>query len=134
MKSSVLCDGRWIAPISAMALFAGLLLGAGSAFGRAGTAREEKLYADYMTQSGVFVCPKDTKRTFEDRGQGIEESCTTQNGVRHGYFLRWHRDGDHWAQLGQYENGIRTGVWRLFAVDGSQIAQKRHSRHSDAAE
>ena len=90
-----------------------------AAIAGAGDLREKQLYGRFLA-NGKLRCPKGTERQVQDSPYGVEESCVTRKGIRHGYYLRWHTDGDAWAVLGNFHSGTKVGTWITFAPDGRQ--------------
>jgi len=111
-----------------------ILLAGGAASASAGDYREDIRFDRYAA-GRQLTCPNGTDLVVQDGRLGVEEICITEKGVRHGYYLMWHKDGDTWAVLGNYYNGRKHGRWMEFNSEGQQTQMsiyrngRLHKRH-----
>lgn len=104
---------------------------AGWASSGPGELREELAYGKTSGFSAIG-CPEGTHLVMRGAevgsGVGLEEACYSPDGVRTGYYLRWHQDGSHWAEFGQYRQGRREGRWLRFDQKGEKVAVAYYRR------
>jgi hypothetical protein len=87
-----------------------------------GDGREDSRYRDMLSRLEIR-CPRGTRLLVSGTSEGgIEESCVTADGVRHGYFIRWFADGETWATVGRYDRGKPVGRWMHFNPAGQRIS------------
>ena len=61
---------------------------------------------------------------MRDGKDGPEEVCLDSRKRPHGYYLRWHKDNQSWAQLGLYESGTKVGRW--YTLNPSGVVVRTH--------
>lgn len=70
-------------------------------------------------------CPSGTELRSRLREHGEEEWCQRSGelgGLRHGWFARYHENGQP-ESMGEYHEGLRIGVWTRFFESGAVRAQ-----------
>ncbi len=64
-------------------------------------------------------CPEDTFPQGTPPPAGFSVWCATAAGVKHGRFIRWHKNGQR-AEDGAYFGGKKNGQWVEYFEDGAE--------------
>lgn len=64
-------------------------------------------------------CPEDTSAQGTPPPAGLSVWCATADGVKHGRFIRWHKNGQR-AEDGAFFNGKKNGQWVEYFEDGTE--------------